>query len=90
MEQHITADEIKHEPAYEVKTIVYKRVHNLGNYNTEHMEMVAELTADDDADECAADLKARVERALGLSKVEPKPQPKPQPASANNDEDLPW
>lgn len=64
----------------EIKTITYKRVHNLGNYNTEHLEMSAELSVDDDVDQCAADLKNYVETALGL-----KPEPKPVAPTANYD-----
>ena len=37
----------------EVKTITYKRINNLGNYSSEHMEMVAELSEDDDVKRCA-------------------------------------
>ena len=59
----------------EIKTITYKRVHNLGNYNTEHLEMFAELTPDDDVDHCAVRLKNHVETALGIVKPEPESAP---------------
>ena len=75
----------------EVKTITYQRVKNLGNYQSERIEMIAELSADDDVDQCAAELKDKVENALGLNqsqpepKPEPKPAPKPAPAKVNYD-----
>ena len=69
----------------EIKTITYKRVHNLGNYNTEHLEMFAELTSDDDVDHCATRLKNHVETALGI--VKPEPVPAPKPVSTNYDKD---
>lgn len=59
----------------EIKIITYKRVHNLGNYNTEHLEMSAELGTDDNVDQCAVRLKNHVETALGLAKTEPAPKP---------------
>ena len=67
----------------EIKTITYKRVHNLGNYNTEHLEMFVELTSDDDVDHCATGLKNHVETALGI--VKPEPVPAPKPVSTNYD-----
>ena len=69
----------------EIKTINYKRVHSLGNYNTEHLEIFAELTPDDDVDHCAVRLKNYVETALGIVKTEPVPTPKP--VSTNYDQD---
>ena len=69
----------------EIKTITYKRVHNLGNYNTEHLEMFAELSVDDDVDQCAADLKNHVETALGL-----KPEAKPVASTTANYDKKPF
>lgn len=68
----------------EVKTISYKRVLNLGNYNNEHLEMMAELSPGDDPEQCTAELKAKVEAALGINKPGPpqEPKPKPQPVAA--------
>ncbi len=64
-----------------VKTITYKRIHNLGNYNTEHLEMSAEIDIHDDELQCSQDLKEKVELALGLVKPEPKPAPVTAPAN---------
>ncbi len=69
----------------EIKTITYKRVHNLGNYNTEHLEMFAELTPDDDVDHCSVRLKNHVETALGI--VKPEPASAPKPVSTNYDQE---
>ena len=52
-----------------VKTITYKRIHNLGNYNTEHLEMTAELDDDDDVQESTNQLKIEFETALRLNKL---------------------
>ena len=52
-----------------VKTITYKRIHNLGNYNTEHLEMTAELDNGEDVQESTSQLKLEVETALGLNKA---------------------
>ena len=52
----------------EVKTITYKRVNNLGNYNTEHLEMIAVLDDGEDVQEGTKQLKLEVETALGLNK----------------------
>ena len=49
-----------------VKTITYKRTHNLGNYNSEYMEMTAEVDTDEDILLAAKALKARVYEALSL------------------------
>ncbi len=68
----------------EIKTITYKRINNLGNYNSEHLEMFAELGREFDVDQCFARLKNQVETALGLIETEPAPAPKP----ANYDKDL--
>ena len=51
-----------------VKTITYKRIHNMGNYNTQHLEMMAELDEGEDIQESANRLKIEVETALGLNK----------------------
>ncbi len=52
----------------EVKTITYKRIHILGNYNTEHLEMTAELEESENIQETTRRLKLEVETALGLNK----------------------
>ena len=65
----------------EIKTISYKRTHNLGNYNSENLEMVAVLNIDDNVDQCAADLKEQVEKSLGIVK----PSPAPKPVTPNYD-----
>ena len=75
----------------EIKTFSYKRINNLGNYSSEHMEMFAELDSDDDVDQCAAQLKIRVETALGLNQPEPKPEPVAAPKpKINNYEENPF
>ena len=56
----------------EIKTITYQRVKNLGNYESERMEMTAELNASDEIDISIQNLKDYVHSALGLSKPEPK------------------
>ena len=61
----------------EVKTITYKRVNNLGNYNTEHLEMTAELIPHEDEIACTARLKELVETSLGINKTKEKTTPKP-------------
>ena len=71
----------------EIKTISYKRVNNLGNYSSEHMEMFAELDSDDDVNQCAAQLKTRVETALGLNQPEPELEPVAAPAPKTNNYD---
>lgn len=67
----------------EIKTIVYKRTKNLVNFNSESLEMGAEIGIDEDVDQCVADLRNRVETKLGLVK---KAEPKPAPAPENFDE----
>ena len=74
----------------EVKTIAYKRVNNLGNYSSEHLEMVAELELYDDVDQCAKDLKNRVETALGLIKSEPLVATEAPEPKQNNYDKKPW
>ena len=53
----------------EVKTITYKRINNLGNYNSEHLEMTAELDENDSVIDCGKRLKNKVETVLGLNKL---------------------
>ena len=59
----------------EIKAITYQRVKNLGNYESERMEMTAELGGNDNVDQCAAELKNKVENALGLNQSQSKPEP---------------
>ena len=58
-----------------VKTITYKRIHHLGNYNTEHLEMTAEIDIHDDDIQLSRHLKKKVEFALGLVKAQENPAP---------------
>ena len=51
-----------------IKTITYKRIHNLGNYNTEHLEMMAELDDNEDIQEKTNELILTVNEALGINK----------------------
>jgi hypothetical protein len=51
-----------------IKTISYQRVKNLGNYESERMEMTIELDDDDENVEIAiATLKETVKKALNIS-----------------------
>ncbi|HBL11661.1 MAG TPA: hypothetical protein DD379_09675 [Cyanobacteria bacterium UBA11162] len=47
-----------------VKTITYKKIHNLGNYSSKHLEMFAELNEEDNEIECARHLRNKVWRIL--------------------------
>ena len=47
-----------------VKTVTYKRVKNLGNYQTETLEMTAEIDDWEDYTEAAETLRTRVNRIL--------------------------
>ena len=67
----------------EIKTITYQRVKNLGNYESQRMEMTAELGADDNVDQCAAELRKHVEIALGIIK-------EPELIAVNNHDDYPF
>ena len=51
-----------------IKTITYKRVKNLGNYNSEHLELSAEVEDDEthSLDIQVQILKTMVERNLGI------------------------
>lgn len=46
------------------KTITYQRVKNLGNYESERLELSVELNEDDDVDDAIALLKFKVEKVL--------------------------
>lgn len=46
------------------KTITYQRVKNLGNYESERLELSVELNEDEDVDEAIALLKSKVEKVL--------------------------
>ena len=47
-----------------IETITYKRVKNLGNYNTEAMELTATLEEEDLPEDVAEDLKLFVRNQL--------------------------
>jgi hypothetical protein len=57
------------------KTISCKKVKNLGNYQSEHLEAFAELDPTDDPDECALKLRKFVDDSLSkpLEVKEPHP-----------------
>ena len=57
-----------------VKTISYQKVKNLGNYESERLEMTIELDPGDDADTAAKALIAKVQHLLNPS----------------DDPDVPW
>lgn len=76
------------------RSVHYKRINNLGNYSSEHMEMTAELEPGDDAEQCGRELKAKIIAALDLDEPKPVEKPKPQPVTANttnnNFDENPW
>lgn len=74
----------------EIKTIIYQKVKNLGNYESQRMEMIAELEEDDNVDQCVAELKNKVENALGLNQSQSKPEPEPKPATKVNYDNEPF
>lgn len=49
-----------------VTTITYQRVKNLGNYESERMEMTIELDDDEDVDKAIAYIKQSVREALDI------------------------
>lgn len=53
-----------------IKTISYQRVKNLGNYESERMEMTIELDDDDSVEEAIATIKDTVKKALNILDVE--------------------
>ena len=55
----------------EVKTITYQRVKNLGNYESERLELTVELSEDDKPEIAIAILKNRVLDALDIKENEP-------------------
>lgn len=50
----------------EYKSISYQRVKNLGNYESERLELTAEVNQDDDINLAIDRLKHKVEKSLGL------------------------
>ena len=50
----------------EIKTINYKRTHNLGNYSNETLELFAELEEGDNPQEKIQELKLEAEKGLGI------------------------
>jgi hypothetical protein len=48
------------------KTITYQRVKNLGNYESERLELSVELNEDDDVDDAIDLLKSIVLKSLDL------------------------
>ncbi len=59
------------------KTVTYQRVKNLGNYESERLEMMAEVDEHENDLDVAQQLRARVTSALFLSEAQP-PIPKLQ------------
>lgn len=53
------------------KTITYQRVKNLGNYESERLELSVELNEDDDVESAIALLKSKAEQALGIEDNQP-------------------
>lgn len=56
-----------------IKTISYQRVKNLGNYESERMEMTIELDDDDSVEIAIATIKDTVKKALNILDVEDLP-----------------
>lgn len=56
-----------------IKTITYQRVKNLGNYESERMEMTIELDDDENVEMAIAALKDTVKKALNITDVEDLP-----------------
>ncbi len=56
----------------QVETITYSRTVNLGDYQSEKLEMTASLESYDDPNEAAHNLKHLVHWNLGLTKTKPK------------------
>lgn len=53
------------------KTITYQRVKNLGNYESERLELSLELDEDDDVESAIARIKSKVEQALSIEDNQP-------------------
>ena len=51
----------------EYKTIVFKRIKNLGSYESEHLEIECDLEPGDDVNEEVDNLRKLVEKKLGLT-----------------------
>ncbi|NJL51183.1 MAG: hypothetical protein HC930_01310 [Hydrococcus sp. SU_1_0] len=60
------------------KTITYQRVKNLGNYESERLEISAELDDDDNVSKAIAILKSHVHEELDIQKP------------VIDDSDVPW
>ena len=56
-----------------IKTITYQRVKNLGNYESERMELVAELDDGEDVEVAIGQLKKEVREALNIPDPESEP-----------------
>jgi hypothetical protein len=68
------------------KTITYQRVKNLGNYNTERMEMTVELDEDDNVLICAKELRLNVNYLLHEPVSEKLPPTPPTPLLKQEDD----
>lgn len=51
----------------QIKTVTYQRVKNLGNYESERLEMTAEIASDENPELSAIELKALVDRLLHIA-----------------------
>lgn len=63
----------------------YKRVKNLGNYESEHLELFADIDSDENVDEAVDALKKKVKALLGIDEVKVStlpPPPKQMPVKA--------
>ena len=62
------------------KTVSYKRIKNLGNYETATIELFAELEPEDNVEQIIEELKKHVDLALG---VQPLDRLKPEESKDN-------
>ncbi|BDA68228.1 hypothetical protein CAL7716_023940 [Calothrix sp. PCC 7716] len=58
--------------------VSYKRVKNLGNYESEHLELFADIDSDENVDDAVDALKKKVKALLGVDEVV-KPSTLPPP-----------
>lgn len=68
------------------KTITYQRVKNLGNYNTERLEMTIELDEDDSPLICGKELRLNVNYLLHEPVPENLPPKPPTPLLKQEDD----
>ncbi|MEG3436521.1 hypothetical protein V0288_05265 [Pannus brasiliensis CCIBt3594] len=55
----------------QIKTITYKRIKNLGNYQSETLEMTAEIGENESPDRVTEELMRKVKTLLGIETPNP-------------------